>query len=113
MTTVNQLSAALGDRYRIERELGAGGMATVFLATDLKHDRPVAVNVLKADLAAELGTERFLQETRLRLWCHGTSSTGSTAVERGRPVRQASGRLYVAALRRSARNRQALAPSAR
>ncbi|HEY7878598.1 MAG TPA: protein kinase, partial [Gemmatimonadaceae bacterium] len=65
MTTISQLSAALGSRYRIERELGAGGMATVFLAHDLKHDRPVALKVLRPELAAVLGTERFLQEIRI------------------------------------------------
>ncbi len=56
------LTAALADRYRIERELGAGGMATVYLAEDLRHRRKVAVKVLKPELAASLGTERFLRE---------------------------------------------------
>jgi serine/threonine protein kinase len=55
---------ALADRYRIERELGAGGMATVYLAHDLKHDRAVAVKVLHADLVQELGAERFLSEIK-------------------------------------------------
>src|SRR4026209_2265391 len=59
-----QLSAALADRYRIERELGAGGMATVYLAQDLKHDRKVALKVLRPELAAVIGAERFLQEIR-------------------------------------------------
>jgi eukaryotic-like serine/threonine-protein kinase len=54
--------AALGDRYRIERPLGAGGMATVYLAEDLKHHRRVAVKVLRPELAAALGPERFLRE---------------------------------------------------
>jgi len=58
------LSAALADRYRIERELGAGGMAVVFLAHDLKHDRDVAIKVLHRDLGAALGGERFLAEIR-------------------------------------------------
>jgi serine/threonine-protein kinase len=53
---------ALADRYRIERELGAGGMATVYLAQDLKHHRKVAVKVLRPELAAVIGAERFLQE---------------------------------------------------
>ena len=57
-----RLSAALADRYRIERELGQGGMATVYLAEDLKHKRRVAVKVLKPELAAVLGAERFVQE---------------------------------------------------
>ncbi len=60
----DRLSAALADRYRIERELGAGGMATVYLAEDLKHDRKVAIKVLKPELAAVLGAERFLSEIR-------------------------------------------------
>ena len=57
-----RLSTALGDRYRIERTLGQGGMATVYLAEDVKHKRRVAVKVLKPELAAVLGAERFLQE---------------------------------------------------
>ncbi|UCC25271.1 MAG: serine/threonine protein kinase, partial [Gemmatimonadales bacterium] len=59
-----RLQDALEDRYRIERELGAGGMATVFLAEDLKHDRRVAIKVLKPELAAVLGAERFVQEIK-------------------------------------------------
>jgi class 3 adenylate cyclase len=54
-----------GTRYALERELGRGGMATVYLARDLRHDRPVAVKVLRPELAAALGTERFLQEIRV------------------------------------------------
>ena len=54
----------VAERYRIGRELGAGGMATVYLARDLKHDRDVALKVLRADLAAVLGAERFLAEVR-------------------------------------------------
>jgi eukaryotic-like serine/threonine-protein kinase len=57
-----RLTAALSDRYRIERELGAGGMATVYLAEDLKHKRKVALKVLKPELAAVLGADRFVQE---------------------------------------------------
>jgi len=57
-----RLSAALADRYRIERELGAGGMATVYLAEDLRHHRQVAIKVLRPELAAVLGAERFVQE---------------------------------------------------
>ncbi|MDE3129097.1 MAG: serine/threonine protein kinase, partial [Gemmatimonadota bacterium] len=59
-----RLSAALADRYRIERELGQGGMATVYLAHDLKHDRKVAIKVLHPDLAAALGAQRFLSEIK-------------------------------------------------
>ena len=61
---IARLSAALSDRYRLERELGAGGMATVYLADDLKHDRKVAIKVLHPDLGAALGSERFLTEIR-------------------------------------------------
>jgi eukaryotic-like serine/threonine-protein kinase len=57
-----QLAAALGDRYRVERELGHGGMAVVFLAEDLKHRRRVAIKLLKPDLSAMLGGERFFRE---------------------------------------------------
>ena len=62
--TLDSLRASLADRYRIERELGAGGMATVYLAHDLKHDRDVAVKVLHPDLGAALGGDRFLSEIR-------------------------------------------------
>ena len=58
------LRAALADRYRIDRELGRGGMATVYLAHDLKHDRPVALKLLHQELAAALGPGRFLREIR-------------------------------------------------
>ncbi len=61
---VTRLSAALAERYRVDRELGAGGMATVYLAHDLKHDRDVAIKVLHPDLGAALGGERFLSEIR-------------------------------------------------
>src|SRR5437016_7750729 len=57
-----RLQAALADRYTIERELGRGGMATVYLAQDRKHHRQVAIKVLKPELAAALGPERFLRE---------------------------------------------------
>src|SRR5262245_42508772 len=63
--TLNQPTAALADRYRIDRELGAGGMATVYLARDLRHDRDVALKVLRAELAESLGRQRFLREIRL------------------------------------------------
>jgi tRNA A-37 threonylcarbamoyl transferase component Bud32/dienelactone hydrolase len=66
MTEITErLSTALADRYRIERELGAGGMATVYLAEDLKHKRKVAVKVLRPELAATLGPERFLREIEI------------------------------------------------
>jgi serine/threonine protein kinase len=65
MTTPSQLSAVLTGRYEVEREIGAGGMATVYLARDLRHDREVALKVLRPDLAAVLGVERFLNEIRI------------------------------------------------
>src|SRR4026209_1090502 len=58
-------SAAVDGRYRIERELGAGGMATVYLAHDVRHDRDVAIKVLKAELAESLGRRRFVREIRM------------------------------------------------
>ena len=58
------LTTALADRYRIERELGAGGMATVYLAHDVRHDRKVALKVLRPELSAILGAERFLHEIK-------------------------------------------------
>jgi serine/threonine-protein kinase len=62
--TTEHLSTALADRYRIERRLGEGGMATVYLAEDLKHGRKVALKVLRPELAAVLGADRFVQEIR-------------------------------------------------
>src|SRR5215208_7076163 len=59
-----ELFDALIARYRVERELGSGGMATVYLAHDLKHDRKVALKVLKPELAAVLGAERFVAEIK-------------------------------------------------
>ena len=64
MTDIARLTAALADKYRIDHEIGAGGMATVYLAHDLKHDRDVAIKVLHPDLGAALGGERFLSEIR-------------------------------------------------
>jgi serine/threonine protein kinase len=109
-----QLQAALADRYRIERELGRGGMATVYLAHDLRHDRPVALKLLHPDLAASLGNDRFQREIRLaarlqhphiltvydsgeaagRLWftmpyVEGESLRGRLARERQLPVEDA------------------------
>jgi serine/threonine-protein kinase len=60
-----RVAAALAERYAIERELGSGGMARVYRACDLKHGRQVAVKVLRADLAAAIGSERFLREIRI------------------------------------------------
>ena len=65
MDPLTQLRASLADHYRIEREIGAGGMATVYLAHDLRHARNVALKVLKPDLGAVLGVERFLSEIKV------------------------------------------------
>jgi len=63
--TLDRLQTALADRYRVERELGAGGMATVYLAQDLKHEREVAIKVLHPELGASIGSERFDREIRV------------------------------------------------
>ncbi len=62
---LQQVRRALAHEYAIEREVGRGGMAVVFLARDLKHDRPVAIKVFRPELAASLGTERFLREIQI------------------------------------------------
>ena len=60
-----RISGALSGQYRLEHEIGAGGMATVYLAEDLRHDRRVALKVLRPELAAVIGAERFLAEIKL------------------------------------------------
>ena len=90
------LATALADRYRVERELGRGGMATVFLAEDLRHGRPVAIKVLHPELGAWLGAERFLSEIRITARLHhpnilplidsGTVPAGSLDHERDGPA---------------------------
>ena len=65
MTAPASLAEALAGRYRLEHQIGRGGMAVVYLAHDLRHDRPVALKVLRPELAATLGPERFLREIRL------------------------------------------------
>jgi TolB-like protein len=62
---LDQLQSAIADRYKVERELGRGGMATVFLATDIRHERQVAIKVLHPDLAATIGADRFEREIKL------------------------------------------------
>ena len=62
---LGRLQESLVSRYRIERELGAGGMAVVFLAEDLRHRRRVALKVLRPELATEIGPERFLREIEM------------------------------------------------
>lgn len=70
---VARLTAALKDRYAIERQAGAGGMATVYLARDLKHGRAVAIKVLRPELAATMGTDRFLREIEMAARLHRVS----------------------------------------
>ena len=70
MTDVGRLAAALADRYRLDRELGEGGMATVFLAEDLRHHRQVALKVLKEELGASIGPERFHREIEIAARLH-------------------------------------------
>ena len=79
---LERLSTALADRYRLGRELGHGGMAVVWLAEDLKHRRSVAVKVLRPELAAALGAERFLREIAT------IGSPPATAVPAGRALRR-------------------------
>jgi serine/threonine-protein kinase len=62
---LQQLNASLRGRYAVEREVGRGGMATVFLASDLRHDRPVAIKVLHPELVSSVGAQRFLREIRI------------------------------------------------
>ena len=64
-SVVSQLQAALAERYRVDREIGRGGMATVHLAHDLRHDRAVAIKVLDPELSAALGADRFVREIKL------------------------------------------------
>jgi serine/threonine-protein kinase len=71
---LERLTAAIAGRYTIERELGAGGMATVYLAHDVRHDRKVALKVLRPELSAILGAERFLTEIKqAETWSSHTS----------------------------------------
>ncbi len=76
---LDRLKAALADKYAIDRELGRGGMATVYLAEDLKHKRKVAVKVLRPQLAAVLGAERFVQEITTTANLHRETIQSSSA----------------------------------
>src|SRR3954468_6046980 len=62
---LDALREALKDRYRVDKQIGRGGMATVYSAEDLRHERRVAIKVLSPDLAASLGAERFVREIRI------------------------------------------------
>jgi serine/threonine protein kinase len=83
----NELSAALADRYHLERELGRGGMATVYLARDIRHNRLVALKVLHPELGSVLGPERFLREVRTTalLQHPHIRRVGQERARRGRP----------------------------
>jgi Tol biopolymer transport system component len=70
MDNISALNSALGSRYRIERKIGEGGMATVYLADDLRHERKVALKVLRPELAAVVGAERFLAEIKTTATLH-------------------------------------------
>jgi serine/threonine-protein kinase len=78
------LAAALGGRYALAGEVGRGGMATVYHAEDLKHHRPVALKVLRPDLAATLGADRFLKE--IRSPPGSTTPTSSRCMTPARPA---------------------------
>ena len=80
--TAAQLGDALRGRYVVERELGRGGMATVFLAHDLKHDRPVALKVLLPELAATVGPERFAVPRPPATGAPGASGPGGCGLRR-------------------------------
>lgn len=69
-SSIDKLRAALASRYEIDRELGSGGMATVYLANDQKHRRSVALKVFRPELAAALGTDRFLREIQIAAGLH-------------------------------------------
>ncbi len=79
----SRLQSSLGDRYRVERELGRGGMATVYLAHDLRHDRPVALKVFHPQLGTELG-ERFLREIRVGRPARPSAHPDRARLRRGR-----------------------------
>src|SRR5262245_43637872 len=65
MPDIDRLRAALADRYSVERPIASGGMATVYVARDLKHDREVALKVMRPEFSASIGAERFLSEVRI------------------------------------------------
>jgi eukaryotic-like serine/threonine-protein kinase len=76
---LDRLRSTLGERYAIERQIGEGGMAIVYRAKDLKHERTVAIKVLRQELAVSLGADRFLREIRVAANLqHPTSSVSTT-----------------------------------
>ena len=93
MSIPDALRESLADRYALDRELGRGGMATVYLVQDVKHDRPVAMKVLHPELAATLGPDRFLREVKLAARLqhpHVLSVHDSGEIVAGRESRAAS-----------------------
>ena len=80
---LESLAAALADRYTIEREIGAGGMGTVYLARELKHDRQVALKVLRPEIASHLGVVRFLNEVKVTAKREGLSVESAQAARAG------------------------------
>ena len=106
--TPEALVQALRDRYRIERELGQGGMANVYLAQDLRHNRQVAVKVLRPELAVVIGADRFLSE--IKTTAKAVPLTSGPALTLGSPRE-----LFSVAGYRGARNRPEydVAPDAR
>jgi serine/threonine protein kinase len=83
---LERLKAALADRYTIERELGSGGMATVYLAQDLKHEREVAEKVLRPELAVALGADRFHREIKIASSRHSQDEPAEGACPLGLPL---------------------------
>ena len=89
--SLSQLTSALADRYRVVREIGAGGMATVYLAEDLRHGRDVAIKVLRAEVAGALGADRFLREIAVTALLKDSSHTSNSADPKAR-AKVSSGR---------------------
>ena len=85
MNDIERLTTALADRYTILDELGHGGMATVYLAEDLKLERRVAIKVLRPELAEAIGGERFLREIKIRLHRHGGRFTRTATFSNSAP----------------------------
>jgi len=95
---LDRLKAALADRYRVDREIGRGGMATVYLAEDLKHHRPVALKVLRPELAAALGLARRAAESSAGARVDGAEAT-TTRLARLRPRGERDGYVLLQGIR--------------
>ena len=105
--TESRLASALAGRYRLERELGQGGMATVYLAEDLRHRRQVAIKVLRPDLSAALGPDRFIQEIEIAARLQHPHILGSTIRARPKASSTTSCRTSTASRCASASSRRA------